>query len=122
MRQNHEPRNPTVPIGHFIVLLIALASLSACQTLPGPAPVVLKQAEVATLAASQHPELFRSLSLHEPTIGSLIGGTPEGKAAVSAFGAAVAPKLVVLTNSNHDATVRNRAGFNLALIDFLAAH
>ena len=46
---------------------------------------------VATLAASQHPELFRSLSLHEPTIGSLIGGTPEGKSAISAFSSAVAP-------------------------------
>ena len=41
---------------------------------------------VATLAASQHPELFRSLSLHEPTIGSLIVGTPEGKLAASDFG------------------------------------
>ncbi len=40
---------------------------------------------VATLAASRHPELFRSLTLHEPTIGSLIAGTPEGKAAVAAF-------------------------------------
>ncbi len=39
---------------------------------------------VATLAASQQPELFRSLSLHEPTIGRLIVNTPEGKAAPSA--------------------------------------
>ena len=173
---------------------------------------------VATLAASQHPELFRTLSLHEPTIGSLIGGTPEGKAAISAFGAAVAPiravantgdallaterfwefvlilpeggfkrepqalqdivldnvrsvpltlnappqaiscdlvkaikapvlitvgantrplwtlaaqtlqrcvpdgKLVVLPNSNHDATLRNPAAFNRTLVDFLAIH
>ena len=173
---------------------------------------------VATLAASQHPELFRSLSLHEPTIGSLIAGTPEGKAAVGAFGGAVAPiraianagnallaterfwefvlilpeggfkrepqalqnivldnvrsvpltlnappqaitcemvktiqspvlitigantrplwtlagqtlqrcvldgKLVVLPNSNHDATVRNPAAFNRELVNFLALH
>lgn len=173
---------------------------------------------VATLAASQHPELFRSLSLHEPTIGSLITDTPEGKAAASAFGGAVAPiraianagnallaterfwefvlilpeggfkrepqalqnivldnvrsvpltlnappqaitcemvktiqspvlitigantrplwtlagqtlqrcvpdgKLVVLPNSNHDATVRNPAAFNRELVNFLALH
>ena len=45
---------------------------------------------VATLAASQHPELFRSLSLHEPTIGSLIVDTPQGKLAASDFGKDVA--------------------------------
>ena len=55
---------------------------------------------VATLAASQHPELFRSLSLHEPTIGSLIGGTPEGKAAIAAFGGAVAPIRAVANSGN----------------------
>ena len=44
---------------------------------------------VATLAASEHPTWFRSLSLHEPTIGSLIAGTPEGKVAVADFGGAV---------------------------------
>ena len=45
---------------------------------------------VATLAATQHPELYRSLSIHEPTIGSLIIGTPEGKVAAAAFGKSVA--------------------------------
>lgn len=34
---------------------------------------------VATLAASQHPELLRRLTLHQPTIGSLIADTPEGR-------------------------------------------
>ena len=53
---------------------------------------------VATLAASQHPELFRSLSIHEPTIGSLIVNTPEGKAAADDFGKAVA-KLRSVANS-----------------------
>ena len=41
---------------------------------------------VATLAATRRPGLFRSLSLHEPTIGSLIAGTPEGTAAIGDFG------------------------------------
>lgn len=44
---------------------------------------------VATLAATQRPALFRSLSLHEPTIGSLIVGTPDGKAAAAAFAKSV---------------------------------
>ena len=39
-------RNPTMLLRHFIVLFLALTSLSACQTLPAPAPIVLKQAEV----------------------------------------------------------------------------
>ena len=57
----------------------------------GPAHVVSWSygGSVATLAASRHPELFRSLTLHEPTIGSLIVGTPEGKAAAADFGAEV---------------------------------
>lgn len=75
---------------------------------------------VATLAASQHPELFRSLSLHEPTIGSLIVNMPGGKAAVSAFGGAVAP-IRAIANAG-DATVRSPAAFNRTLIDFLARH
>ncbi|NEX60185.1 alpha/beta fold hydrolase [Noviherbaspirillum galbum] len=53
---------------------------------------------VATLAAAQHSELFRSLSLHEPTIGSLIAGSPEGKAAVADFGKDVA-QLRAIANS-----------------------
>lgn len=63
------------------------------QTLQaGPVHVVAWSygGSVATLAASQHPELFRSLSLHEPTLGSLIGETPEGQAAVNGFRNAVA--------------------------------
>ena len=73
---------------HAADLVAFIQSLKA-----GPVHVVAWSygGSVATLAASQHPELFRSLSLHEPTIGSLIGGTPEGKAAISAFGSAVAP-------------------------------
>ena len=31
-------------------------------------------------------------------------------------------KLVVLPNSNHDATVRNPAAFNRELVNFLALH
>ena len=198
---------------HAADLVAFIQSLKA-----GPVHVVAWSygGSVATLAASQRPELFRSLSLHEPTIGSLIGGTPEGKAALSAFGGAVAPiravanagdallatqrfwefvlilpeggfkrepqalqaivldnvrsvpftlnappqvitcdmvkainapvlitvgantrplwtlagqtlqgcvpngKLIVLPGSNHDATVRNPAAFNRALVDFLA--
>ena len=82
---------------HAADLVAFLQSLKA-----GPVHVVAWSygGSVATLAASQHPELFRSLSLHEPTIGSLIGSTPEGKAAVSAFGAAVAP-IRVLANSGN---------------------
>lgn len=45
---------------------------------------------VATLAASQHSEWFRSLSLHEPTIGSLITDSPEGRLAAGDFGKEVA--------------------------------
>ena len=73
---------------HAADLVAFIQSLKA-----GPVHVVAWSygGSVATLAASQHPELFRSLSLHEPTIGSLIGGTPEGKAAISTFGGAVAP-------------------------------
>lgn len=200
---------------HAADLVAFIQSLKA-----GPVHVVAWSygGSVATLAASQHPELFRSLSLHEPTIGSLIAGTPEGKAATAAFGGAVAPiraiantgnallaterfwefvlilpeggfksepqalqaivldnvrpvpltlnappqpitcemvkaikspvlitvgantrplwtlagqtlqrcvpdgKLVVLPNSNHDATVRNPAAFNRELVNFLALH
>lgn len=73
---------------HAADLVAFIQSLKA-----GPVHVVAWSygGSVATLAASQHPELFRTLSLHEPTIGSLIGSTPEGKAAISAFGSAVAP-------------------------------
>lgn len=46
---------------------------------------------VATLAALQRPDLVQSLALHEPTIGSLIAGTDEGKAAIAAFGSGLAP-------------------------------
>lgn len=46
---------------------------------------------VATLAALQRPDLFQSLAMHEPTIGSLIAGTTEGKAAIAAFGGGLAP-------------------------------
>lgn len=200
---------------HAADLVAFIRSLHA-----GPVHVVAWSygGSVATLAASQHPELIRSLSLHEPTIGSLIVDTPEGKAAVGAFGGAVAPiraianagdatlaaqrfwefvlilpeggfkrepqalqeivmanvnsvpltlnappqviscdmvkaiqapvlitvgantrplwtlagaalqrcvpngTLVVLPNSNHDATVRNPAAFNRTLVDFLARH
>ena len=45
---------------------------------------------VATLAATQRPDLFRSLSIHEPTIGSLIVGTKDGKAAATAFAKSIA--------------------------------
>lgn len=200
---------------HATYLVAFIQSLKA-----GPVHVVAWSygGSVTTLAASQHPELFRSLSLHDPTIGSLIGGTPEGKAAISDFGRAVAPiravantgdalmaterfwefvlilpeggfkrepqalqaivldnvhsvplrfnappqaitcdmvkaikapvlitigastrplwtlagqtlqrcvpdgKLVVLPNSNHDATLRNPAAFNRTLVNFLALH
>lgn len=60
---------------------------------------------VATLAASQHPELFRSLSIHEPTIGSLIVNTPEGKVAASDFGKEVAQlRSVANSGDTMDAT------------------
>lgn len=45
---------------------------------------------VATLAAVRYPELFRSLSIHEPTIGSLIASMPDGKAAAADFGSSIA--------------------------------
>ena len=52
---------------HAADLAAFISSLGA-----GPAHVVAWSygGSVATLAASQHPELFRSLTLHEPTIGS----------------------------------------------------
>ena len=67
-----------------------IAFIEALQA--GPVHVVAWSygGSVATLAATQHPELFRSLSIHEPTIGSLIVGTPEGNAAAAAFGKEVA--------------------------------
>lgn len=46
---------------------------------------------VATLAVLHRPDLFQSLTMHEPTIGSLIAGTAEGKAAIAAFGSGLAP-------------------------------
>lgn len=46
---------------------------------------------VATLAAFQRPDLVRSLAMHEPTIGSLIAGIAEGKAAITAFGSGLTP-------------------------------
>ena len=61
---------------------------------------------VATLAASQHPELFRSLTLHEPTIGSLIAGTPEGKAAIADFGGAVGRIRAVANGGDTPAAMR----------------
>ncbi|GAC1424735.1 MAG: hypothetical protein NVSMB6_25610 [Burkholderiaceae bacterium] len=72
---------------HASDLIAFIQSLKA-----GPVHVVSWSygGSVATLAVSQHPELFRSLSIHEPTIGSLIVNTPEGKAAAGDFGKEVA--------------------------------
>lgn len=72
---------------HAADLIAFIKSLDA-----GPVHVVAWSygGSVTTLAASQHPELFRSLSIHEPTIGSLIINTPEGKAAAAEFGKEVA--------------------------------
>ena len=61
---------------------------------------------VATLAASQHPEMFRSLSIHEPTIGSLIVDMPEGKAAAADFGKNVAQLRSVANNGDTLAATR----------------
>ena len=57
----------------------------------GPVHVVTWSygSSVATLAAIQHPELFRSLSMREPTIDSLIADTPEGQVAIKDFGTEV---------------------------------
>ncbi len=72
---------------HAADLIAFIQSLGA-----GPVHVVAWSygGSVATLAASQHPELLRSLSLHEPTIGSLIVNSVEGKAAASDFGKEIA--------------------------------
>ena len=70
---------------------------------------------VATLAASQHPELFRSLTLHEPTIGSLINGTPEGKAAIAAFGGEVSRIRAVANSGDVTAAMRQFWEFVLKL-------
>lgn len=70
---------------------------------------------VATLAASQHPELFRSLTLHEPTIGSLITGTPEGKAAIAAFGGGVGRIRTVANGGDTPAAMRQFWEFVLKL-------
>ena len=59
---------------------------------------------IATIAASQHPELFLSLAMHEPTIGSLIAGLPEGKAALADYAAAASPiKALALSGDNNGA-------------------
>lgn len=62
-----------------------IAFIEALQV--GPVHVVAWSygGSVATLAATQRPALFRSLSIHEPTIGSLIVGSPDGKSAAAAF-------------------------------------
>jgi pimeloyl-ACP methyl ester carboxylesterase len=45
---------------------------------------------LATLVASEHPELLRSLTLAEPAIGALLADIPEGKAALDDRGKAMA--------------------------------
>ena len=45
---------------------------------------------LATLAASEHPELLRSLTLAEPAIGALLADIPEGKSALEDRGKAMA--------------------------------
>lgn len=70
---------------------------------------------VVTLAASQHPALFRSLTLHEPTIGSLIGGTPEGRAAIAAFGGEVGRIRAVANSGDTPAATRQFWEFVLKL-------
>lgn len=72
---------------HAADLIAFIKNLNA-----GPVHVVAWSygGSVAALAASQHSELVRSLSIHEPTIGSLIVNTSEGKAAVGDFGKEIA--------------------------------
>ncbi len=45
---------------------------------------------LATLVASEHPELLRSLTLAEPAIGALLADIPEGKPALDDRGKALA--------------------------------
>lgn len=70
---------------------------------------------VATLAASQHPELFRSLTPHQPTIGSLIADTPEGRAAIAAFGGEVGRSRAVANAGDTPAAMRQFWEFVLQL-------
>lgn len=88
---------------HATDLIAFIRSLNA-----GPVHVVAWSygGSVATLAASQHPELFRSLSIHEPTIGSLIVNTPEGKAAASDFGKEIAQIRRVANNGDTQAATK----------------
>ena len=72
---------------------------------------------VATLAASQHPELFRSLSLNEPTIGSLIANTSEGKAALSDFGKHVSSLRAIANTGNALAATKQFWEFVMRLPD-----
>ena len=99
---------------HAADLVAFIQSLKA-----GPVHVVAWSygGSVATLAASQRPDLFRSLSLHEPTIGSLIAGTPEGKAAIAAFGGAVAPIRAIANGGNAQLATEKFWEFVLILPD-----
>lgn len=46
---------------------------------------------VTALVAMEHPELVRSLAIHEPVIRPLIADLPEGKQAMAEFGKAAGP-------------------------------
>lgn len=99
---------------HAADLIAFIKSLNA-----GPVHVVTWSygGSVATLAASQHPELFRSLTIHEPTIGSLIVNTPEGKAAAGDFGKEVARLRSVANSGDTLAATRQFWEFVVRLPD-----
>ncbi len=102
---------------HAADLMAFIRSLHA-----GPVHVVAWSygGSVATLAASQHPELFRSLSLHEPTHRQ-----PERQhARRQGRRQRLRRRSGAHTGDANagDATVRSPAASNRTLVDFLARH
>lgn len=55
---------------------------------------------IATLVASEHPELVRSLTLAEPPIGALLADIPEGKPVLDDRSKALAPILTAKKAGN----------------------
>ena len=61
------------------------------------------------------PKLLRSLTRHQPTIGSLIADTPEGRAAIAAFGGEVGRSRAVAKGGDTPAAMRQFWEFVLQL-------
>ena len=85
------------PATHAADLIALIQSLGA-----GPVHVVAWSygGAVATLAALERPELFRSLSMHEPGLSGLLVDRPEAASAVASFRSSLAPAMQAATGGD----------------------